>query len=60
MNYRSSSWTGRAHRAMYSAFGPHCDHKLHPMPEPARNGWGGWLLATAIGIIGAALLAAWL
>ncbi len=47
-------------RSMQEAFGPHCDHNLQPMPEPARNGIGGIGLAITLGIIGAALLAVFL
>lgn len=37
MNPRSSSWTGRTHRTMESAFGPYTNNELHPMPEPKRS-----------------------
>ena len=39
INHRSSSWTGRTHRTMESAFGPYASGPIHPMPEPRRRFW---------------------
>ena len=33
MNTAHSNWTGRAHRTMQGAFGPHTPNQLEPMPD---------------------------
>ena len=33
MNTAHSNWTGRTHRTMQGAFGPHTPDQLEPMPE---------------------------
>ena len=33
MNTAHSNWTGRTHRTMQGAFGPHTQDHLEPMPE---------------------------
>lgn len=33
MNTRSSSWHGRSHRSIESAFGPYARGPINPMPE---------------------------
>lgn len=57
MNYRSSSWTGRAHRSLASAFGPYTDNKLEPMsPQRQRITAADVLIAVAIAAIAIAAL----
>ena len=33
MNNAHSNWTGRTHRTMHGAFGPHTPNQLDPMPD---------------------------
>ena len=33
MNTAHSNWTGRTHRTMQGAFGPHTPDQLEPMPD---------------------------
>ena len=33
MNTAHSNWTGRTHRTMQGAFGPHTPNQLEPMPD---------------------------
>ena len=33
MNTAHSNWTGRTHRTMQGAFGPHTQDHLEPMPD---------------------------
>lgn len=38
MNIRSSSWNGRSHRSLESAFGPYARGPVHDKPEPEPLG----------------------
>jgi hypothetical protein len=54
--------TRRHPRTLQEAFGPHVDSRLHPMPEqrPRSARIADIVFATALGVIGAALLVHWL
>lgn len=41
MNYRSSSWTGRAPNSMQAAFGPYTSNHIE---EPAERHWQDWVV----------------
>lgn len=53
--------TRRYPRTMQQAFGPHTDHRLHPMPQQPSTAERiyGVLLATVIGVMLAASLVHW-
>ena len=54
MNTRTSSYTGRSHRSMESAFGPHCGNVI---TEPTREfDWQDKVVMVASVVTGIAVL----
>ncbi len=51
MNYRNSSYTGRAARTLYGAFGPHTSTKIYEPREPLTRAQIAVYAMSAIGAV---------
>lgn len=51
MNRNHSNWTGRTHRRLTDAFGPHTDSVLHPMPSRKPDHTEAWVTGACLAVL---------